>query len=112
MHKVRYLDRNLSGKYWPYCLRPENTEHIILNQKILAILSQTGKYWPYYLKPENTGQIISDRKILGFFLDKSGLGYQDFMNYFGEKGVSDVQFKLMCIMIIIFEGGCGSHSRL
>ena len=45
MQKVCYLDRNLAGKYWPYCLKPENTGHIILNWKILAILCQIEKYW-------------------------------------------------------------------
>ena len=35
--KFFYKERNLSGKYWPYYLRPENTGHIISDWKILAL---------------------------------------------------------------------------
>ena len=62
-------------------------------RKILAILSQTGKFWPYYLKPENTGNIILDRIKLALDITISEINLV-------KKGVSDFQFKLICIIII------------
>ena len=43
--------------------------------------------------PENTGHIVSDRKKLALDITISEI-------YLVKKGVSDVQFKLICIMII------------
>ena len=82
LHKVLYLGRNL--------LR---------------------KYWPYYFRPENTGHIISDQKLLDFCLDKLAFDIIISENNMVKKGNLDVKFKLMCIMIITDWGySCYFHN--
>ena len=81
VHKVRYLVPNSTGKYWLFYLRPDNTGHNISDRKILAILSQTGKYQASVCIKLALDIIISEI-------------------YFVKKGVSDVKFKLTCILII------------
>ena len=81
MHKVRYLVKNNTGKYWPFYLRLANTGHIILNRKILAILSQTRKYYASVWLELALDITISEINLV-------------------KKGVLDVKFKLICIIII------------
>ena len=81
VYKVCYLVKNNTEKYQPFYLRPDNTGHIISDRKILVILSKTGKYQAsVWIKQ------ALDITILEIDLVK--------------KGVSDVKFILICIIII------------
>ena len=65
----------------------ENTAHIISDWKILAIFSRPGIY-----KASVWIKLAFDHQ--------TGLGYYLLRTYFGEKGVSDSQFKLIWIILI------------